>query len=153
MSTSAERKGFVTQIVQEEEEWVRIFSRATKSSGISSEDVNRLRAFWATIGGAYGRDEGVQIFVNQPGLERDGFPEGSIECKLQHERIEAQLRRGGTSSHEAHLKAIEAEFREARRLGILRDYAVAEIRSCLKGCFLEDVLDKTLAYFRVKRER
>jgi hypothetical protein len=146
---STERKGTVTQIVREGEEWVKILSRQT---GVSPENAPRVLSVWTLISDVDWGDrwEDVHIYVNESGLQRYGFPEGSTSCKAIHEETEAQLRRIGLSRREAHLRAIEAEFSEARNFGILRDYAVAEVKSSLKEGFIRDALDKTFAYFRIK---
>lgn len=148
MFASAENERFITQIVREEDKWAEILSKQT---GISPENVQKALSVWTTIsdidwGGVW---KDVHIYVNERGLLKHGFPKGSIDCKTLHEETEARLCQGGMPRREAHLRAVDAELRRAREIGILPPYIVAEVKSSLSTGLIKDVVDKVFTFFQV----
>jgi len=146
---SCEREGVVIKLVQGEQEWRNTLLRQT---GIDSKDIPKVLGVWTQIADADWqlRCEQPDILINETGLQKYRFPEGSIECKIAHEMAEWRLFQAGNQKKQAHLAAVEAELRKADELGILEPYFKAEVLSSLKTGLIIDAAQKTLAYLRLK---
>lgn len=145
------QKEFIIGIIYGEKEWLKT---VLKQTSLSWEQASKMLGVWTTIADIDWGDRWKvpHIYINGGGMKKFGFPEGSEGCKVIHEETEAKLCLGGASRQEAHQKAVEAEFRKAKKLGILDPYAIAEIKSSLMGNLVKNAAKKAAVYFRIKRE-
>lgn len=148
---SCERNNFTIRAIKKEQEWLNI----CLSGGLSLREASHAHGAWGRIpleAPPALQSEEIYIFINEAGMEKYGFPEGSANCKIAHEKTEARLCQRKFTRAEAHSRACEAELQEAQELGILEPYFIAEMKACLHHGLLEEAFRKTRIYLTTKRK-
>jgi len=113
---SCEREGVVIKLVQGEQEWRNTLLRQT---GIDSKDIPKVLGVWTQIADADWqlRCEQPHILINETGLQKYRFPEGSIECKIAHEMAEWRLFQADNKKKQVQPAGVGGEQRKSDELG------------------------------------